>query len=87
VETASFESAAEGVLEGLAPAPNCPAMKTWAALASFDLIFGAAAGWAGVDPAADVELAAKALPATVCALPELLRWTLTEKLPEQGGAP
>lgn len=46
---ASLESGAAEELAGCAPAPNCPARKTWAALASFDLMSwaGAGLGWAG----------------------------------------
>ena len=41
-ETASFDNGAEEELAGVAPVPNCPDMKTCAALASFDLMSCAA---------------------------------------------
>src|SRR5882724_11275350 len=40
---ASLESGVADELPEVAPAPNCPARKTWAALASFDLM-----SWAGL---------------------------------------
>lgn len=76
------------MLAGLDPAPNCPAMKTCAALASFDLIScaGLVCGVvadADVDVAVDADVvvvdpddavAVNALPATAAAgmLPELV---------------
>src|SRR5713226_9135778 len=84
----------EEAVAGVAPLPNCPDRKTWAALVSFDLMSCAGAGFcASVDEAAGGEVAvrdvaAKELAATgvVCALPEAT-WILTVKLPLQGGVP
>ena len=70
-ETASFESGAAEVLAGLASEPNCPAMKTCAALASFDLIsclVCAVVPVAGAEADADVEVDAD-VPVAVNALP------------------
>lgn len=56
--TTSFPAGAgeEAVGEAVAPEPNCPARKTWAALASFDLMSCAAAGFCELDDeAADAE--------------------------------
>jgi hypothetical protein len=93
-ETIPLDVGASEELVGGAPAPNCPARKTWAALVSFDLISGAAFDEAvdsvvGVDAVggagADVDI--KLLPAAVAgaALPPLVTCTLTAKLPLQAG--
>src|SRR6185369_947619 len=100
-ETASLPAGTtdeEEVVEGVAPVPNCPARKTWAALASFDLMSCAGAafcasvdeatGVAADDEVEDGELVVSELPAagTVGAAPAAI-WILTAKLPVQGGAP
>src|SRR5260370_41633488 len=60
----------EEAVEGVAPLPNCPERKTWAALASFDLMSCVDAGvCAALDEAvdvdvADVEVAVREVPAT-----------------------
>src|ERR1700675_2922391 len=81
-------------LVGGAPAPNCPARKTWAALVSFDLISGAVfdeavASVVGADAAgeAEADVDIKLFPAAVAgaALPPLVTCTLTAKLPLQAG--
>jgi hypothetical protein len=97
-ETMPLDVGASEELVGGALVPNCPARKTWAALASFDLISGAvfdaavdpvvdvdAVGDAGADGGADVDN--KLLPAAVAgaALPALVTCTLTAKLPLQAG--
>jgi hypothetical protein len=97
-ETMPLDVGASEELVGGAPAPNCPARKTWAALASFDFISGAvfdaavdsvagvdAAVDAGADVGADVDI--KLFPAAVAGatLPELVTCTLTAKLPLQAG--
>src|ERR1700730_8899201 len=47
-------TAEEEAVEGVAPVPNCPDRKTWAALASFDLTSCTGAAFcASVDEAAD----------------------------------
>ena len=86
-ETALLDVGVAEVLAGLDPLPNCPAMKTCAALASFDLIsclvsavVPVAEAEAGVVVDGDVAVdpgdavAVNALPATAAAggLPELL---------------
>lgn len=99
-ETASLPAgtAEEEAVEGVAPAPNCPERKTWAALASFDLMSCAcAAVCVPVDDAADDdvagevvdgELAVSELPATgAAATAAEAMCILTAKLPSQGGAP
>ena len=83
-ESALLDVGAAEELVGLAPVPNCPAMKTCAALASFDLISclvcavvpvaGAEAG-ADVEVDADVPVAVNAWPVAAApagALPALL---------------
>src|ERR1700681_3783130 len=83
----------EEAVEGVAP-PNCPERKTWAALASFDLMSCVDAGvCAPLDEAedvdvADVEVAVSEFPATgaAAAVPDVI-WILTAKLPLHGGVP
>ncbi len=93
-ETMPLDVGASEELVGGAPAPNCPARKTWAALASFDLISGAVFDAAvdsvvGVDAVGDAgaDVDIKLLPAAVAgaALPALVTCTLTAKLPLQAG--
>lgn len=75
-ETALLDVGAAEVLAGLDPLPNCPAMKTCAALASFDLIsclVSAVVPVAGAEADGDVAfdagdaVAVNALPATPAA--------------------
>ena len=88
------EEEEEEAVEGVAPLANCPERKTWAALASFDLISCADAGvCAPLDEAADVdvadvEVAVSELPATgaAAAVPYVI-WILAAKLPLHGGVP
>src|SRR5579862_4122427 len=99
-ETASLPAgtAEEEVVEGVAPPPNWPEKKTWAALASLDLMScGCVAVCVPVEDAA-VDVAAGEVTAGALAVSELAAtgvagtaaeamWILTAKLPLQGGFP
>jgi hypothetical protein len=94
-------AAAEEVGDAAAPLPNCPARKTCAALASFDLMscagavfavsedavpgFEGTAGLAAEGVVTGAAFEVSELPATGAAVESI--WTLTAKLPLQGGAP